>query len=113
MEILITERTDIIPLLGNGLDEKVLTSYRENSIGQNQPIRKKRIINKFPDLFKNNKLIKDTEINIQLKLGHYALEQKTRPIPLHVQENVGRDMERLIKTGHIEKVNNVDEDCFV
>ena len=41
------------------------------------------------------------------------MKQKARPIPLHLQEDVGRELEKLIKTGHLEKVNNVDEDCFV
>ena len=74
---------------------------------------KERIINKFPDLLENNNTIKDTEINIQLKPGHYPVKQKARPIPLHFQEDVGRELEKLIKAGHLEKVNNVDEDCFV
>ena len=41
------------------------------------------------------------------------MNQKARPIPLHLQEDVGRELEKLIKAGHLEKVNNVDEDCFV
>ena len=72
-----------------------------------------RIIEKFPDLFKNNTTIKDTEINIQLKPSHYPVKQRARPIPLHLQEDVGRELEKLIKTGHLEKVKHVDEDCFV
>ena len=52
-------------------------------------------------------------INIQLKPGHYPVKQKARPIPLHLQEDVGKELERLIKTGHLEKVKHVDEDCFV
>ena len=71
------------------------------------------MINKFPDLFENNRTIKDTEINIQLKPGHYPVKQRARPIPLHLQEHVGRELETLIKNGHLQKVNNVDEDCFV
>ena len=57
--------------------------------------------------------MKDTEINIQLKPGHYPVKQKARPIPLHLQEDIGRELEKLIKAGHLEKINNVDEDCFV
>ena len=41
------------------------------------------------------------------------MKQKTRPIPLHLQEDVGRELEKLIKFGHLEKVKHVDEDCFV
>ena len=41
------------------------------------------------------------------------MKQKARPIPLHLQEDVGKELERLIKTGHLEKVKHVDEDCFL
>ena len=34
--------------------------------------------------------MKDTEIIIQLKPGHYPVKQKARPISLHLQEEVGR-----------------------
>ena len=52
---------------------------------------------------------KDTEINIQLKPGHYPVKQKSRPVPLHLQEDVGSELEKLIRTGHLEKINDVDE----
>ena len=48
-----------------------------------------------------------------MKPGHYPVKQKGRPTPLHLQEDVGRELEKLIKAGHFEKINNVDEDCFV
>ena len=48
-----------------------------------------------------------------MKPGHYPVKQKTRPIPLHLQEDVGRELEKLIEAGPLEKINNVDEDCFV
>ena len=65
------------------------------------------------DLFKNNTTIKDAEINIQINPGHYPVKQQARPIPLRLQEEVGKELDKLIKTGHIEKVKHVDEDCFV
>ena len=52
-------------------------------------------------------------MNIRLKHGHYPVKQKTRPIPLHLQEQVVEELEALIKTGHLEKMKHVDEDCFV
>ena len=41
------------------------------------------------------------------------MKQKARPIPLQLQENVGRELEKLKKTGHLEKVKQADEDSFV
>ena len=78
----------------------------------NQSEREK-IFGKFQGLFENNETIKDTEINIQLKPGHYPIKQKARPVPLHLQEDVERELKKLIRTGHLEKINDVDEVCFV
>ena len=64
-------------------------------------------------MFENNETIKDTEIKIQLKPGYFSVKHKARPVPLHLQEDVGRKLEKLIKSGHLEKIKDVDEDCFV
>ena len=50
---------------------------------------------------------------MQLKPGHYPVKQKARPIPLHLQEAVGEEIEKVMKSGHLEKMKHVDEDCFV
>ena len=113
MQILITERNDITPLLGMDWMKKFNLTIRNIRTDENSQSKKKRVLEKFPDLFKNNTTIKDTEINIQLKPRHYPVKQKARPIPLHLQEEVGKELEKLIKTEHLEKVKHVDEDCFV
>ena len=41
------------------------------------------------------------------------MKQKARHIPLHLQEAVGKELEKLERTGHLENVKHVDEDCFV
>ena len=113
MLILITERNDITPLLGMDWIKKFKLTVGIIRVKDSNQLEKKRIIEKFPDLFKNNTTIKDTEINIQLKPGHYPVKQKAKPIPLHLQEDVGRELEILLKTGHMEKVKHVDEElCF-
>ena len=89
-----------------------LTIGKIQMAGTNQSECEK-VFNKFTDLFENNETIKDTEINIQLKPGHYSVKQNARPVPLHLQDDVGRELEKLIKTEHLEKINDVDEDfCF-
>ena len=113
MEILIIERTNITPLLGMDWMKKFkLTIGRLQLIENNQSEREK-VFTKIPDLFENNETIRDTEIKIQVKPGHQPIKQKAKPVPLHLQKDVERELERLIKSGHLEKVNNVDEDCFV
>ena len=44
---------------------------------------------------------------------HYPVKQKARPVPLHLQEDVGRELEERIRTEHLDKINDVDEDRFV
>ena len=113
MEILITERTDVTPLLGMDWMKKFKLTIRRIQLAENNQSECEKIFKKFPDSFENNDTIKDTEINIQLKPGHYPVKQKARPIPLQLQEVVGRELEKLMKSRHLEKVKNVDEDCFV
>ena len=47
--------------------------------------------------------------NIQPKLGHCPV----KPVPLHLHEDVERELEKVIRSRHLEKMNEVDEDCFV
>ena len=98
MQILITERNDITPLLRMDWMKKFKLTIGNIRTEENNQSEKKRVIEEFPDLFKNNTTIKDAEINSQLKPGHYPVKQKARPIPLHLQEDVGKELERLIKT---------------
>ena len=94
MEILITERTDITPLLVmDWMRTFELTIGKIQTTEKNQS-EKERIFKKLPDLFENNETMKDTEINIQLKPGHYPVKQKVRPIPLHLQEDVGKKIRK-------------------
>ena len=86
MEILITERTDITPLLGMDWMKKFKLTISKIQLAENNQSEREKVFNKFPDLFENNETIKDTEINIQLKPGHYPVKQKARPIPLHLQK---------------------------
>ena len=113
MQLLITERNDITPLLGMDWLKKFKLTIGNIQLDENNQSEKRRIIEKFPHLFRNNTTIKDTEINIQLKPGHYPVKQKARPIPLHLQEAVGKEIEKLTKSGHLEKVKHINEDCFI
>ena len=113
MEILITERMDITPLLGMDWMKKFKLTIKRIQFADNNQSEREKVFNKFPDLFENNETIKDAKINIQLKPGHYPVKQKARPVPLLLQKDVGRELESLIKSGHLEQINNVDEDCFV
>ena len=78
MQILITEKTDITQLLRMDWMKKFNLTIRNIRLDKNHQSEKRRVIEKFPDLFKNNTTTKDTDINIQLKPGHCSVKQKTR-----------------------------------
>ena len=113
MEILISERTHITPLLGMDWMKKFKLTIGRIQLNENNQSEREKVFNKSPELFENNGTMKNAEINIQLKPGHYPVKQQAMPVPLHLQEEVGREKERLINSGHLEKINDVDEDCFV
>ena len=53
------------------------------------------------------------EVKIQIKPGCYPIQQKTRLIPYHLQKDVKNELDRLIISGHLERLETVEEDCFV
>ena len=62
-------------------------TYRKSD-NTNRPIRKRRINTHFEKLFTTNRIMKDTEIKIQLDLGHLSIKQKATPIPYQLQNYV-------------------------
>ena len=68
---------------------------------------------KFKKLFNETHTVNGLEVKIQLKEDAKLIQQKGRPIPIHLQQSVEKEIEKLIKQGHIEKANNIDENCFV
>ena len=75
--------------------------------------RRKKIIDEHEDLFKNNHIIKDLTIDIQLKKDAKPIQQKGRPVPIHFQKSAREELEKLIKSGHLEKADKTTENCFI
>ena len=113
MKILITERTDITPLLGMDWMRTFKLTIGRIQLAENNQTERVRLFGEIRDLFENNETIKYTEIKIKLEPGHFQIKQKARPVPLHLQEDVGKELEKLIRNVHLEKSNDVDKDCFV
>ena len=68
---------------------------------------------KFKKLFHENHTVEGLEVKILLKEDARLIQQKVRPIPIHLQQSVEKEINKLTKQGHIEKANNIDENCFV
>ena len=84
-----------------------------NKISLDQPTNQsENIYTKFNKLFETNHTIKNIEVKIQIKPGCYPIQQKARPIP-YLQKDVKNDLDRLIKSGHLERLEPIEEDCFV
>ena len=111
LPMLITKRNDITPLLGVNWLKQLPITKKQNLIEQrNQPIRK--CIQKIPQTLQHQPH-KDAEVKIQIKPGCYPIQQKARPIPYHLQEDVKNELNQLIEFGHSERLETIEEDCFV
>ena len=58
----------------------------------------------FQELFKRKGRVKHYEIKIDMKENAKITQQKGRTIPTQLQEQVDKEIEKLIEDGHIEKV---------
>ena len=117
LPILITDNKNTQPLLGldwlDKLEIGLQGSKKTNVIRHvEEDERLKKIISEHEDLIKNNHTIKDLTIDIQLKKDIKPIQQKGRPVPIHFQKNVQEELEKLIKSGHIEKADETTENCF-
>ena len=52
-------------------------------------------------------------IKIQIKPGCYPIQQQARPIAYHLKQDVKNQRDRLIKSGHLERLETIEEDWFV
>ena len=75
--------------------------------------RRQKIVDEYNDLFKNNHTIKDLTIDLQLKRDTRPIQQKGRPVPIHFQKRVKKELEKLLESGHLEKADKTTEHCFV
>ena len=100
---LITENKNAQPLLGLDRLDKLEIALQGNT---NTNIirhietdeRRQKIVNEYEDLFKNNHTIKDLAIDIQLKTDTKPIQQKRRPVPIHFQKTVKKELEKLIES---------------
>ena len=68
--------------------------------------------NEFKDLLYNNYETKDLSVKNNLKEGSQTFEQKRRPIPMHLQDQVARELKRLIENGYLVRASEIAEECL-
>ena len=115
LPLLITEK-NTNPLLGlNWMEElKITITEEEKNIYQiNETLEENGLKQEFKKLFETNTTIKDIKVKTNLKPEAKIIQQKGRPIPMHLQDAVGKELKKLQKSGHLEKATGINEDCFV
>ena len=112
LPMLITKRNDITPLRGVNWLKQLPITINKISLN-NETNQSESVYKQYYKLFNTNHTIKDAEIKIQMKPGCYPIQQKARPIPYHLQEDVKNQLNRPIESGHLERLETNEEDCFV
>ena len=100
MQINITERNDMTPL---DWLKKFKLKIGNIRLDKKSQLEKRRIIEKLPDLFKNNHHKKRRNKHT-IETVTISGKTKSRPIRLHLQAAVGTKVEKLTESGHLEKV---------
>ena len=93
----------------HGREEKI-RNVREFSESQHF---KKQLAEKIEDLFSRQGTIRNLKYNGKFKDNFGVFQQKGRKIPLHVQPAVRKELDKLIKSGHLTKLQEVGEDICV
>ena len=86
-----------------------------NSVEKNEELSAEamQLSNEFPELFKRNGRRKNHQVKFNLKSDAKISRQKGRRIPIQLQNAVDAEIKRLLKDGHIEKINDIKDDVFI
>ena len=57
--------------------------------------------------------MKNHQVKIKLKENARIVQQKGRRIPIQLQNAVDAEIKKLLKDGHIEKINEIKDDVFI
>ena len=74
---------------------------------------KQKIYSKFKSLFDRQGCSKNHVVSTKIKYPLCPLQEKGRRIPIHIQEEVHVEMNKLLKEGHIERLDKCISDCFI
>ena len=72
-----------------------------------------KLFTDFKELFTRQGCVQGHEINAEFKENCIPKQQKGRRIPLQLQNSVEKELEKVLKSGHIEKVSEIKDDVFI
>ena len=86
-----------------------------NSIDKDEELSEetKQFVKDFPKLFSRKGKIKNHQVKINLKNEARVSQQKGRRIPIQLQKAVDDEIKRLLKEGHIEKIDEIKDNVFI
>ena len=96
LELTVSASNEFTPLVGLNWFDALEIEIRTNEKRQIRTVKtesdeiKKQMHEKFKKLFEENTTITDTTVKINLKPDTKPVQQKARPIPLHLQDAVKR-----------------------
>ena len=73
----------------------------------------KQLVNEFPKLFIRQGKVNNYQIKINLKPESKVTQQKGRRISIQLQKSVDDEIRRLLKEGHIEKIDEIKDNVFI
>ena len=73
----------------------------------------KQLMGDFPKLFTRKGRVKNYEIKIKMKDNARISQQKGPRVPIQLQNQVDAEINKLLKEGHIEKVEKIRDDVFI
>ena len=89
--------------------------FEVNSIEKDQElsVETKQFVKEFPKLFERRGKVTNHKVKINFKADAKITLQKGRRIPIQLQKAVDKEIGRLLKEGHIEKINEIKDDVFI
>ena len=82
-------------------------------LGERSEEWKQKFYSKFKDLFDRQGESKTHTVNIKFKYPSCPIQEKGRRIPIHIQDKVQAELDKLLAEGHIEKLDKCTSDCFI
>ena len=72
-----------------------------------------QLVREFPKLFCRKGRVKIYEIKIKMKNDAKIPQQMGLRVPIQLQNQVDKEIDKLLKEGHIEKVDKIQDDVFI
>ena len=74
---------------------------------------KGKFFTQFKNLFERQGISKNHIVSSKFKYPLCPIQEKGRRIPIHIQDKVEKEIEKLLTDGHITKLDKCTSDCFI